>query len=384
MDSPSTSSVASSSSSRSSRKRAHPALLSLSPPRLDDGAFEPGPDVAEPQLKKRAPRTSAADKAAKKSARMERNRIAAQASRDRKRNHTEYLESRVADLEAQLEQHATARSSSSSPATNGLYTLPLLPTPPTHDDGSSTADPGEVARLRDENASLRTQLELEKLESQGLKLRLTSLEGKFGRLEALLEKLGTASPTPVSSMTNPGLSADVGETRGRRDIVGGGGGGTVGPTEPEHVVPLDPVVPGPTPSYPPSDAVDVNLDLGLDLDLSNNALGLFDDAVVGPGTTAMDVVDPPLFDSDPALALAFDFDAPAIDDSTLSQVWSEWSHTVAPPTRAPLVDGSTRLGGSTVLEVASDGVSTESAFDLFEFLDRQEVAHAHPLVEAGC
>jgi len=191
--SPTESSNASSQSPRSTRKR-------------DSTATPQGEDEFDdsPQPRKRASRSTASEKAAKKSARMERNRsksihlqlfyrrvthrfdttVAAQASRDRKKNHTEFLESRISELEQQLAQ-STSSSTSSLPLPTPPTPLSQLPLPP-------LVDP-EVNKLREENASLRTQLELEKMESKGLQLRLASLEGKFGRLEQLFERLGNTN-----------------------------------------------------------------------------------------------------------------------------------------------------------------------------------------------
>ncbi|BGP12494.1 hypothetical protein JCM10213v2_000411 [Rhodosporidiobolus nylandii] len=137
----------------------------------------------EKPVKKRPARSTAAEKAARKTARMERNRIAAQASRDRKKQHSELLEARVAELEAQL---AVANSSSSAPAPPPFSTQLALPSPPT-----LALDPA-VEQLKEENEALKTQLALEKLQSQALQIRLSSLEAKFGRLEQLLS---SASPS---------------------------------------------------------------------------------------------------------------------------------------------------------------------------------------------
>ncbi|GAA5969037.1 hypothetical protein JCM11641_007448, partial [Rhodosporidiobolus odoratus] len=130
--------------------------------------------VVQPPTKRRAPRSTAAEKAAKKTARMERNRIAAQVSRDRKKNQAQYLETRVAELEAQL---AISTSSVLVPST----------APPADDSAS--------AQLKEENEALKTQLSLEKRQSQALQIRLSALESKFGRLEQLLS---SASPGVAS------------------------------------------------------------------------------------------------------------------------------------------------------------------------------------------
>ncbi|CEQ38743.1 SPOSA6832_00209 [Sporobolomyces salmonicolor] len=121
-----------------------------------------------PPAKKRAPRSSAAEKAAKKLARMERNRIAAQASRDRKRQQNEFLEARVAELEAQLQ----AAHRHVSPSLSTSFDAPLSLFSPS----TSPGDPQQVAQLQEENETLKTQLALEKLQSQSLQIRLSALE----------------------------------------------------------------------------------------------------------------------------------------------------------------------------------------------------------------
>ena len=57
-----------------------------------------------------------------------------------------------------------------------------------------TRDP-VVERLQEENESLKTQLALERLQSQSLQVRLSALESKFGRLERLLSQDALASTT---------------------------------------------------------------------------------------------------------------------------------------------------------------------------------------------
>jgi len=114
--------------------------------------------------------------------------VAAQVSRDKKRQEAELLAKRVAELEAQLvvDSPSTAPSTSSAspsfalPPTPASFTTTTLPTTST-----STGD-ALVERLQDENESLKTQLALEQLQSQSLQIRLSSLEAKFGRLEQLL------------------------------------------------------------------------------------------------------------------------------------------------------------------------------------------------------
>ncbi|TNY19587.1 hypothetical protein DMC30DRAFT_447825 [Rhodotorula diobovata] len=172
----------------SSRKRtATSAALDM-----DHDAAEEGPaaaPAAAPAKKKRAPRSTAAEKQAKKLARMERNRLAAQVSRDKKRHQAEFLEARVAELEAQLVQGGGSPSPSSSsaggfPPTPASVTM-ALPSTVTTAAPALARDP-LVERLQEENESLKTQLALERLQSQSLQIRLSALESKFGRLERLL------------------------------------------------------------------------------------------------------------------------------------------------------------------------------------------------------
>ncbi|GAA6053431.1 hypothetical protein JCM3770_005163 [Rhodotorula araucariae] len=174
----------------SSRKRTASSLA------LD---AEAGPEV-EPSKKKRAPRSTAAEKQAKKLARMERNRLAAQVSRDKKKQQAEFLEARIAELEAQVGASGGSPSSSAASFTPGLtptpatYTVPL-PAP------AGTARDALVEHLQQENESLRTELALEKLQSQSLQIRLGTLEAKFGRLEQLLAPTGSMMTTATVAPT---------------------------------------------------------------------------------------------------------------------------------------------------------------------------------------
>ncbi|KPV78188.1 uncharacterized protein RHOBADRAFT_50687 [Rhodotorula graminis WP1] len=169
----------------SSRKRTATSLAA-SDSHLDTAAPEHGDDAHGPAKKKRAPRSTAAEKQAKKVARMERNRLAAQVSRDKKRQEAELLAKRVAELEAQLVVDSPASSASPSfalPPTPASFTAAVPATTTTRD--------ALVERLQDENESLKTQLALEQLQSQSLQIRLSSLEAKFGRLEQLLSRANT-------------------------------------------------------------------------------------------------------------------------------------------------------------------------------------------------
>ncbi|EMS24587.1 bZIP transcription factor [Rhodotorula toruloides NP11] len=179
MDSPAT--------TRSRKRTASPPLSPASASLVDD-------DTAQPLAKKRAPRSTAAEKHARKQARMERNRIAAQVSRDRKKQHTDFLEARVAELEAQLASQSPSTSLTPTPSRVNLP-LAALPARPTATDPL-------VAQLRKENESLKTQLALEQLQSQSLQIRLSSLETKFGRLERLLSQAAT-STSPATQAVEP-------------------------------------------------------------------------------------------------------------------------------------------------------------------------------------
>ncbi|BGP21432.1 bZIP transcription factor [Rhodotorula toruloides] len=244
----------------------------LSPASLADD------DTARPPAKKRAPRSTAAEKHARKQARMERNRIAAQVSRDRKKQHTDYLEARVAELEAQLASQSPSTSLATTPPRVNLplVALPALP---------ATADP-VVAQLREENESLKTQLALEQLQSQSLQIRLSSLETKFGRLERLLSQAATSN------------------TRGR-------------PFPAAEAVP--PVVPSGL-SY-----------IGLDF-TGHDELALPLDSF----NTATDALGDSLVDSDPAVD-----SAPLFDGNEVIAAWADWSQTLdgyGQATAPPLAD----------------------------------------------
>ncbi|SCV68563.1 BQ2448_684 [Microbotryum intermedium] len=158
---------------RSSRKRASSVCSSES----SESSSEP-----TPATKKRAVGTRMGDKIAKKELRMERNRIAAQASRDRKRVHQESLESKIEDLERQLAQ-ALSGSATSSPSRGRSIT------------------PADSQHLVDENETLRSQLETERRQSAALKGRLGALEAKFLRLERLLSSPSSTSAAPPVTQT---------------------------------------------------------------------------------------------------------------------------------------------------------------------------------------
>lgn len=119
---------------------------------------------------------------------------AAQASRDRKKMQQETLESRVQDLEAQLE----AARRRDQPV------VFAVPDPPAVGDADS-----RVALLEQENQTLRVQLQVEQVQSATLKNRLGALESKFSRLEELLRgDFGSLSqpsaqtPSPTTSTSH--------------------------------------------------------------------------------------------------------------------------------------------------------------------------------------
>ncbi|GAA5941280.1 hypothetical protein JCM3775_001530 [Rhodotorula graminis] len=309
----------------SSRKRTATSLAA-SDSHLDTAAPEHGDDAHGPAKKKRAPRSTAAEKQAKKVARMERNRLAAQVSRDKKRQEAELLAKRVAELEAQLVVDSPASSASPSfalPPTPASFTAAL----PAATTTTTTRD-ALVERLQDENESLKTQLALEQLQSQSLQIRLSSLEAKFGRLEQLLSHANT----DVQHLSPR-------STRGRH-------------------FPAAEAVP---PVFPPfaSTAVDVardhDLDLGLQLDL---------DALLGLdfGATALDGA--------PVAAPAPVGDHGPVDhvpDDVVAQAWVDWA--------SGLDLGALEASDPGLAAAPSPPVEQEREFDLFEFL-RQDAAGA--------
>ncbi|GAA6022184.1 hypothetical protein JCM8202_000145 [Rhodotorula sphaerocarpa] len=176
-------SASTASSSRRTKRNAAEVDYAALEGRADSAGGHGAYIEAERPNKRRAPRSTAAEKQARKVARMERNRIAAQLSRDKKKQQQELLEARIHQLEDQLAHRADSVQ---------LPVFAEVPAPPT------AADPALVDQLRDENETLKTQLALEKLHSQGLQVRLAALESKFSRLEHLLEGGRAAGPTLVA------------------------------------------------------------------------------------------------------------------------------------------------------------------------------------------
>ncbi|GAA5825394.1 hypothetical protein JCM11251_006964 [Rhodosporidiobolus azoricus] len=151
------------------------------------------------------------EKEARRVARMIRNRNAAQASRDRKKEHTAFLERRVADLEAQLRGKAVvpvgtaSHSSSSQSASTSRHSRSQREASVSSSVGSASSDvSGRIADLEDENDGLRSQLHLEQVEKAQLRSRLDHLEDKLGQLSHLLGHSpspsffagGTSTPLP--------------------------------------------------------------------------------------------------------------------------------------------------------------------------------------------
>ncbi|GAA5901630.1 hypothetical protein JCM8208_001561 [Rhodotorula glutinis] len=314
----------------SSRKRTATSLAADS--ELDAGAGHRGD---EPAKKKRAPRSTAAEKQAKKVARMERNRLAAQVSRDKKRQEAELLAKRVAELEAQL----VVDSPSTAPST--LSASPSFALPPTPASlttalpTTTTTRDALVERLQDENESLKTQLALEQLQSQSLQIRLSSLEAKFGRLEQLLSHANTGHEHGATELSPR-------STRGRH-------------------FPAAEAVP---PVFPPfaANAVDVapvprpRSDLDLDLDA---LLGLdFGAAPLDAPIAAPD----PVGDHGPV-------NGHHLSDDLVAQAWVDWA--------SGLDLGALEASDSGLAAAAAAPVPLEQEreFDLFEFL-RQDAGGA--------
>ncbi|GAA6017557.1 hypothetical protein JCM10207_001206 [Rhodosporidiobolus poonsookiae] len=159
------------------------------------------------------------EKEQRRIARMIRNRNAAQASRDRKKEHTAYLERRVADLEAQLRAQgggsapsrstASSLSAQSTSASASKLARSHREASVTSSVGSSEhgSSQGRIADLEDENEALRSQLHLEQAESAQLRTRLDALEHKLVQLSAHVHPGGGDSATgPSPFFTSSGTS----------------------------------------------------------------------------------------------------------------------------------------------------------------------------------
>ncbi|GEM10268.1 basic-leucine zipper (bZIP) transcription factor [Rhodotorula toruloides] len=146
------------------------------------------------------------EKEARRVARMIRNRNAAQASRDRKKEHILWLERRVGELEQLVRQSGiklsaghspffAGGSSAPSPAQNRPSAIPRNQREASVASDSSSSGSGRVADLEEENDSLRSQLHLEKVEKQELLARLGEVE------EQLAAALRTPDATLASSFS---------------------------------------------------------------------------------------------------------------------------------------------------------------------------------------
>ncbi|GAA6037375.1 hypothetical protein JCM8097_008537 [Rhodosporidiobolus ruineniae] len=153
------------------------------------------------------------EKEARRVARMIRNRNAAQASRDRKKEHTAFLERRVAELESQLRAQAVhplatssssaAGSSSSSSSRTARSTREASIVSSTESASSSS----RIADLEDENDGLRSQLHLEQAEKADLRARLAAVEDKLASLSSLIHPsaalAGLSSPPLFATTSTP-------------------------------------------------------------------------------------------------------------------------------------------------------------------------------------
>ncbi|KAM0755521.1 hypothetical protein T439DRAFT_320217 [Meredithblackwellia eburnea MCA 4105] len=173
---------------------------------LPDSPTDDNDDYDSPRPVKRK-RTShqGESKAAKKEHRMERNRLAAQASRDRKKAQTNHLENRVAELEAQLALERASRASRSRRSSLSSSTAASTPAPPASlllsPSSSLVLSASSSLSLEDENFTLRSQLQDERVHSAALRSRLSALETKFSRLEQLLSGPALPPLPPLPSTT---------------------------------------------------------------------------------------------------------------------------------------------------------------------------------------
>ncbi|GAA5881981.1 hypothetical protein JCM8547_004271 [Rhodosporidiobolus lusitaniae] len=133
---------------------------------------------------------------------------AAQASRDRKKEHTLALERRVAELEAQLRgKHvvpvasapapSASTASFSSAASSSSRLARSRREASVSSSTSSSSASGRIADLEDENDGLRSQLHLEQVEKHQLRSRLDELEDKLARLVDFVgPEAALANPSP--------------------------------------------------------------------------------------------------------------------------------------------------------------------------------------------
>ncbi|GAA6037360.1 hypothetical protein JCM8097_008529 [Rhodosporidiobolus ruineniae] len=166
------------------------------------------------------------EKEARRVARMIRNRNAAQASRDRKKEHTAFLERRVAELESQLRAQAVHPLAASSSASAGSSSSASSRTARSTREASivssteSASSSSRIADLEDENDGLRSQLHLEQAEKADLRTRLAAVEDKLASLSSLIHPsaalAGLSSPplfattsTPLSRYVEPTFAFDT-------------------------------------------------------------------------------------------------------------------------------------------------------------------------------
>ncbi|GAA6049977.1 hypothetical protein NBRC10513_001322 [Rhodotorula toruloides] len=154
------------------------------------------------------------EKEARRVARMIRNRNAAQASRDRKKEHILWLERRVGELEQLVRQSGIKVSAghspffaggsvAPSPAQNRLPAIPRNQRETSVASESSSSGSGRVADLEEENDSLRSQLHLEQVEKQELLARLEEVEEQLARVSQAPDATLASSFSPFSSSLVP-------------------------------------------------------------------------------------------------------------------------------------------------------------------------------------
>ncbi|EMS22957.1 Basic-leucine zipper (bZIP) transcription factor [Rhodotorula toruloides NP11] len=154
------------------------------------------------------------EKEARRVARMIRNRNAAQASRDRKKEHILWLERRVGELEQLVRQSGIKVSAghspffaggsvAASPAQNRLPAIPRNQRETSVVSESSSSGSGRVADLEEENDSLRSQLHLEQSEKQELRARLEEVEEQLARVSQAPDATLAPSFSPFSNSLVP-------------------------------------------------------------------------------------------------------------------------------------------------------------------------------------
>lgn len=136
---------------------------------------------------------------------------AAQASRDRKKEYTQTLELRVAELESQLLPSSNNNNSSTNNNSNSQQINNNPPTQPTRQrqqkrsrSSSNTSESLPLfnlngSLLEEQNETLRSQLYSEQMESARLRLKLESLEFKFNKMEELIPNNPVILPLHFSS-----------------------------------------------------------------------------------------------------------------------------------------------------------------------------------------